>query len=173
MRQTLLTGLAVVFLLGCEDGPTQTYKTAPEGAGNNWNDGKTGGSADPSKQGFTGSLGGTNATELCDAQTKKAKWGAAFAKPITPPTGGAGIVMNGQNGEIDIRGNAVPKTADAWVGITVEQVEQINCQSTNGGDFFGDGNQDNYWGDNAEVFFEYRISNRKLIYMGFQPGYTG
>src|SRR5438552_17266381 len=85
MRQTVLTGLAVVFLLGCEDGPTQTYKTAPEGAGDNWNDGKTGGSSDPSKQGFTGSLGGTTAVELCDAPTKKAKWGAAFAKHIKPP----------------------------------------------------------------------------------------
>ena len=173
MRQTVLTGLAVVFLLGCEDGPTQTYKPSPEGAGDNWNDGKTGGSSDMSKQGFTGVLGGTTAQELCDAPTKKAKWGLAFSKPISPPFGGAGIQMNGQNGETDIHNNPVPKTADSWVGLTVEQAEQINCQSANGGDYFGDGNQVNYWGDNGEVIFEYRVSNRKIVYMGFNPGYTG
>lgn len=165
MRQTVLTGLAVVcvsVLTACEDGPTQTYKPSPEGAGDNWNDGKSSSSSDMSKQGFTGTLGGTNAIELCDAPTRKMVWGKAFSKPISPPRGGGGITMSGP-----------PGMEDTWIGLTVEQAEKVNCQSFPGGDWFGDGNFFNYWGDNGELVFEYLISTRKLVYMGFNPGYTG
>lgn len=173
LRGTLLAGIAVGFLAGCEDGPTQTYKPAPDGAGNAWNDGNSSPSTDPSQQGFTGTLGGTNAIELCDAPTKKKVWSKAFSSPITPPVGGGNLVLSGQAGQLDYKGNMLPNTADTWVGLTVEQAEKVNCQSAPGGDWFGDGNFFNYWGDNQELVFEYLISTRKIVYLGFDPGYTG
>jgi hypothetical protein len=103
-------------------------------------------------QGFDTTVTGTNKQEICDGPTKKARWEAAFAKPVVPPRQGAGIDLAG---------------GDSWAGLTVEQAEQINCQSTN------DADGENYWGDNGEVYFDYYTSTRKIYYMGFNAGYTG
>jgi hypothetical protein len=79
-------------------------------------------------------------------------------EPIKPPRGGAGIDLAGDK---------------TWKGLTIEEAEQINCQSANEGDQFGDGSQVNQWGDNGEVWFVYRVSTRKGFSMSFFPGYEG
>jgi hypothetical protein len=160
MRRSLIA-LSVISSLGlvaCEDGPAQPYNPSPNGAGDKWNDGQSPPAADPATQGFGVQGGGTNKQEICNGPTKAMTWAKMVAAPILPPRKAAQLDMAGD---------------DTWVGLTIEQAEQINCQSTNYGDLFGDGNQDNYWGDNYEVFVEYRTSNRKIIGMTLSPGYTG
>jgi len=155
MRRNWLLGFPVFLLaamVGCEDGPTQTFKPADPGAGDWWNDGKGTSSIDPSKQGFQGDLGGKNKVILCTAPEQKAALAKAFATPIAPPRKG---------GNLDLAGS------DKWEGLTVEQAEDINCQAI-------EADADTiYWGDNAELIAYFTPATRKLYYLGFQIGYTG
>ncbi len=158
MNRLVSLVLVAVGLAACEDGPKQTYQPPPPGADTRWNDSSAPGTADPATQGFNGEVGGATKQDICPGPVKKQKWATAFTQPILPPRKAAGIDMAG---------------SDSWTGLTVEQAEQTNCQSASLGDAFGDGNLTNAWGDNQEVVFEYRVSNRQLIYMGLSPGYTG
>src|SRR4051812_43877755 len=127
MRRSLIA-LSVISSLGlvaCEDGPAQPYNPPPNGAGDKWNDGQGKPSVDPATQGFGQQSGGTNAQEICTGAQKAATWAKMVASPILPPRKAAQIDMAGD---------------DTWVGLTIEQAEKINCQSTNYGDLFGDGN---------------------------------
>ena len=166
MKKAIVAVGFVYLLSGCEDGPTQTFKPAPTGAASKWNDGQSAPITNANiNQSFTGDVGGTNLQELCDAPTKKMRWEHAFTQPIMPPKIGGGINMAGM---VDSNGNFTADVEkgvkDSWAGVTVADVEAINCQSYN----YDDG--DNYWGDNAEIFFSYFTSTRKLYYMGFDPG---
>jgi hypothetical protein len=160
MRRSLvaLTALSALWLTACEDGPTQTYTPSPDGANNNWNDGNTPGTSDPATQGYGQQNGGTNKQEICTGPQLAVKWASMFKAPIKPPR----FVAN-----LDLAGG------DNWKGLTIDQAEQINCQSTNYGDLFGDGAQDNYWGDNGEVFAEYIVSSRRIDQITLSPGYLG
>ena len=63
MRKALIALVATSFAaaVGCEDGPNQTYTPAPSGAGQRWNDGRTGGiSDDGGTQGFVTDQNGRN-----------------------------------------------------------------------------------------------------------------
>lgn len=169
MKKAIVAVGFVYLLSGCEDGPTQTFKPAPNGAASKWNDGQSPSITDANiNQSFTVTVGGTNLQELCDAPTKKARWEHAFLQPIQPPKIGGGINMAGM---VDSNGQPTADVSkgvkDSWSGVTVADAEAINCQSYN----YDDG--DNYWGDNAEIFFSYYTSTRKLYYMGFDPGYQG
>jgi hypothetical protein len=185
MRRTLVA-LAVFSsfaLLGCEDGPTQTFSAAPDGAGSKWNDGNTPPASDPSKQGFTNGGGqGENKQEICSGEEKAKRWAQIVKAPIVPPTQGGGI---------DTAGWDAANQVETWQGLTIDQAEHRpvdakgnfnpmstdfnvgNCQSVNDGDQFGDGSQVNSWGDNAEIWVDYRVSTRKIQFMTFWPGYIG
>ena len=158
----ILTGL--LGLTGCEDGPNQTYNPAPAGAGDLLNNGNTAGTVDPTKAGYAlpDASAGTNKQVLCDGPTTQKTWAAAFEKPILPPHSAGGI---------DIAGG------DTWQGLTIEDAEDPKknglCQSTNAGDIFGNGTLANYWGDNAEIIANYRVSNHKIIGTLLRPGYLG
>jgi hypothetical protein len=146
-------------MVGCEDGPDQPFQPASDNAASNWNNGVAGGYSDPSKQGYSqdGSASvGTNKQEICNAETKAARWKVLVKKPLEPPRKG---------GNIDLAGD------DTWKGITIEEAEQINCQSDELGDWGG--TPVNAWGDNQEVWFVYNAATRKGISMHFWPGYTG
>lgn len=169
MKKAIVAVGFVYLLSGCEDGPTQTFKPAPNGAASKWNDGQSPAITNANvNQGFAIDTSGTNLQELCTAQQKRDRWMNIFTQPIQPPKMGAGINMAGM---IDSSGkptaDATTGVKDTWSGVTVADVEAINCQSYN----YDDG--DNYWGDNGEVFFSYYTSTRKLYYMGFNPGYQG
>ncbi len=156
MKRFQLAILATIALTACEDGPTQTFNPAPGGADGRWNDGNNAGVADPATQGFNQDVGGNTKQEICTAPQKKAKWASAFASPIQPPRHGGGLDLAG---------------SDKWEGLTVEQAEQTNCQSAN--DSVSGNVAYNYWGDNGELYFWYRLSNRKIGGLFMLPGYTG
>ncbi len=159
-----LAAIATVALAGCEDGPTQSYNPAPAGAGDLLNNGNTPGVVDPTKGSYAApdAAAGTNKQVLCDGPTTQKVWAAAFAQPILPPQSAGGL---------DIAGG------DTWRGLTIEDAEDPKknglCQSTNAGDIFGNGTLANYWGDNAEILANYRVSNHKIIGILLRPGYQG
>ncbi len=155
---TALSLFASLALVACEDGPAQTYNPSPGGAGDKWNNGGTAGNPDNAKQGYDVIVAGTNANELCDAPTKAARWKKMVKEPIVPPTTGGGI---------DISGGA------DWDGLTIEEAEKVLCQSTNLGDQFGNGSRVNAWGDNYELWMDYRVSTRKARWLNMWPGYIG
>ena len=155
---TALSLFASLALVACEDGPAQTYNPSPNGAGDKWNNGGTPAATDQAKQNFDVQGGGTNKQELCDAPTKAATWKKMVKQPIIPPTTGGGINISG---------------GDDWHGLTIEEAEKTLCQSTNLGDQFGNGSRVNAWGDNNELWMDYRVSTRKARWLNMWAGYIG
>jgi hypothetical protein len=153
-----VAGATAMSLVACEDGPTQVYQPSPAGAGAKWNDGHGPGTADGTSQPFQVDDSGTNKQELCTGDQKAQTWAAMMQKPIIPPTTAAGLDLSG---------------GPSWTGLTIETAEKLNCQSDSDGDLFGDGNQDNSWGDNGEVSVEYLVSTRKIDQITLWPGYLG
>jgi len=160
MRRLLiapLTMLAAFVAAGCEDGPDQPYSPPPSNAADNWNNSKTPGHSDPSKQGFDGGGStGTNKVELCSGPEKAKRWAEMVNIPIEPPRKGAGIDLAGD---------------ETWTGITIEKAEEINCQSDELGDWGS--TPVNSWGDNGEVWFVYSAATRLGYSMHFWAGYNG
>lgn len=165
-RLTTIVAASILCTFGCEDGPTQTFNPSPNGAGNLWNDGNGAASTDPASQGYQETQTGQTATDICTAPEKKKKWGVLFNDDIVPPIGIVNVA-DPKGPMVDMSGG------QTWVGLKVEDAEKLNCQSASLGDAFGDGNLTNAWGDNQEIIFEYRVSTRKIIYMGLEPGFTG
>ncbi len=174
---TVVTAASFV-MMGCEDGPTQTYSPAPGGAGDHQNgtQSEDGGSwADPASKDFTQRQTGQNKQELCTGAEKAKMWAWALQQDITPPTGSTALDLSG---------------GDSWQGLTVEKAETPVrdgkgaliipppkggglCQGDAQGDLFGDGNQVITWGDNAELWMHYLVSNRKGSFTVFYQGYLG
>ncbi len=108
---------------------------------------------DPSRTGLDGTPGkGSSRQEICDADTKRLTWAKAISAPVAPPR---------LYGNIDMAGD------DTWRGITVEQADQINCQSVS------DGNGGVHWGDNSEIQFFYDIGTHVVTQMVLNLGYSG
>lgn len=166
MRRLFILVAASAFLVACEDGPTQTYSGAPNGAGGLWNDGKNPGGSDTANQGYGGDVGGQNVAEICNAPKRKMVWSSLFNADIVPPLG----LIN----TADPMGPSINMAGDdTWVGLAVQDAEKANCQSSSLGDIFGDGDLTNAWGDNDEIVFEYRVSNRKIFHLFLEQGFTG
>ena len=125
MRRLTILAVAAFSLsnlLGCEDGPKQTYEPSPPSAADTFNDGCTGvDSTDPNKCPRvvdTPSKGtydepdggfGNNAQEICTGPEKKDIWGKMIRLSVEPPRYAAGLDMAGDN---------------TWKGLTIEQAEQ-------------------------------------------------
>ena len=86
-----LLALSAMGLGACEDGPTQVYDPSPEGAGDRWNDGKTGGTVDPAKAGFNADVGGGSKQEICTGSEKSKRWSKMIGEDIKPPRFMAGL----------------------------------------------------------------------------------
>src|SRR5438445_2313187 len=129
----MLSGLA---LCACEDGPNQTFKPAPAGAGSAWGVVPSDGYAEAVNKDFNPVSGSKNSNELCTPIEKHAKWAWKVTQPITP----AGV------GGINILGGTPENTT--YAGMTVDQAEQILCQSTPIGAEYTDNNPFNASGDN-------------------------
>ncbi|MFO0661992.1 MAG: hypothetical protein U0165_19495 [Polyangiaceae bacterium] len=157
MKAMGLSLAAVMCIAGCEDGPNNPY-VSDDSRGTASNDGNGKAAVDPGKQGFDSTSGGTTKQEICTGEQKAKRWAQMVLEPIRPPRFAAGLDLAG---------------GDTWPGLTIEAAEQINCQSVNEGDQFGDGEQVNQWGDNGEVWVEYRVSNRKIDFMTLFQGYLG
>ena len=166
MRKALiaLVATSLTAVVGCEDGPNQTYQPAPDGAGRRWNDGRTGGiSDDGGTQGFvTDQNAGANAQELCSGPKRAARWSKMVTEPIVPPGRVAGV---------DGFGNS--DTVKTWTGLTIAKAEAINCQSEPSGNTFGDGDIVNQWGDNGEVWVKYNPNTQRVDWFVINNGYSG
>jgi hypothetical protein len=106
MRNAVLNRIAlgsavlasVSILVGCEDGPNQTFVPATPGAENKWNNGgPTATTSDPGSQSFGAGGGGTNAVNICTAAEQQTAWLPAFDAAIVPPfsMGGLDLSTNG------------------------------------------------------------------------------
>ena len=160
-----VTAVASVGVLGCEDGPNQTYSPATPAETAVWNN-PGGSNVSPSSKDFSYLSGGTNANVICNGPTLAKVWAAMDKQPMIPPVEAGGLDMAGP-------GCTPTSTTCTWPGITIEQAEQILCQSTNDGDLFGDGELANSWGDNGELIAHYLITTHKIDFLWIQPGYLG
>lgn len=176
MKRSFLSGLLPLALLtaACEDGPNQVYAPSP-GAGSYWNDGQSASSSTTATQGY-GSTGnsGANRNEICNAEKKHAIWSNMVKQPIHPLGIGGGLDIAGGpkgDGVPDPTGNLAN---ESWSGLTLDQAETINCQSTFEQDAYGDGSiLIAGWGDNGEVSVWYRTSNRQILTVSATQGYLG
>ncbi len=167
MRRSLFISLiASTAMLGCEDGPNQTFSPAPAGAGDFLNNGKADASVDPGTQNFDASYPGRSLQEICSADEKRARWAKMVDEKIEPPRIYAGLDM---------------AKSDLWEGLKVEDAEQAppkgNCQADNqGSGSCGSGSGVcgfQTWGDNGEVSFSYNLSTHIVDQMQLNLGYTG
>jgi hypothetical protein len=168
MRRSVFTVtlFASAALFGCEDGPNQTFAPAPANAGAILNNGNPDASFDPGAQNFDASYPGKSLQEICGADEKRTQWAKMLDQPIIPPRKYAGLDMG---------------KSDQWEGLKVEEAEQApplgNCQSiSNGSGGCGSGIGScgyNFWGDNAEVQFNWNLSTHIVDQMQLGLGYTG
>ena len=164
-RLAVVAAVASVGTLGCEDGPAQTFSPASPAATAVWNN-PGGSNVSPGSKDFSYLSGGTNANVICNGPTIAKVWALMDKQPILPPVSAGGLDMAGPG--------CTPNDATCtWPGITIEQAEQVLCQSTNDGDLFGDGELANSWGDNGELIAHYLITTHKIDFLWIQPGYTG
>lgn len=160
MRKIWLSFLATscFAVSGCEDGPVQIYNKAPEGAGDRWNDGKTGGVADDgAKNGFGDDFNGTSRQELCSGAQKAERWAEMVKQPLIPPR---------HLGGLDVAGG------DLWPGLLFEDAEKKLCQSDALGTD-GEGSLYASWGDAGELQVGYNLSNHKINFVQINQGYKG
>src|SRR6516164_7131218 len=104
----LIAALSSMSLLGCEDGPNQTYSPAPPGAGDFLN-GQNPGSGpviDPATASLQQGFDSFSRQQICSASEKRTRWAKAISAEIQPPRKYGGIDMAGD---------------DTWRGLTVEQ----------------------------------------------------
>jgi hypothetical protein len=160
--------LAVVTSIGaagCEDGPNQAYSPATPGQVGAWG-APPGSQVTPGSKDYSYLSGGTNANLICNGPETAKVWAAMDAQPILPPISAGGLDMAGPG--------CTPTDPNCtWPGITIEEAEQILCQSSNDGDLFGDGELANSWGDSGEVIADYLITTHKIDFLWLQPGYLG
>ena len=149
---------AMAALVGCEDGPNQTYSASPGGAGGQWNNGNTAPSVPGGSQGFGNSYPTTGKTQLCSSDLRRERWAWMLNQKVVPPVHWAGINM---------------AKDDLWTGLSIEDAEAAPtdpnasggglCQSVPVG-FVGScpsgyGNcNTNFWGNNAEVIFTWNLA---------------
>lgn len=157
-RAPMVSLLLLLSLTGCEDGPAQTFRPAPVGAGDRWNNGSSIPFVDNAYAEFIGPNGPPVPPTVCSPERKAIRWAALTQMPLSPPRQAAGVDLAG---------------GDAWTGITVEQAEQANCQSDPAPDLFGRGNPTRTWGLQAEVAFEYLAASRRIVGLRVSAGYQG
>jgi len=175
MRRSVTTVLfasvaiaAMGFLVGCEDGPNQTYSPA---TGTLFNNGETDASVNPGQYPYDAGYAGTNSLQVCTQDLERARWAKMLTEDIKPPRYYAGVDMAG---------------GDSWAGITVEEATQKpdpttleggNCQGTSTGISpcpSGNGECGQiYWGNNQEVIFTYNLATHVVDQMELNLGYTG
>jgi hypothetical protein len=80
-----------LLLVGCEDGPAQTFQPA---TGTLWNNGSTPFVVSDAGQSFVVTSGGTNATQICSGDELQRQWGEMIGQPIAPARFVAGLDLD-------------------------------------------------------------------------------
>jgi hypothetical protein len=93
----------------------------------------------------------------CTMPEMAAAWATMDQAPIMVPNRAAALDLAGPNGQ----------------GLTLHDAETVNCNGTNLGDAFGNGEEVISWGDNAEVWFEFKTSTEVGDMLTLWPGYVG
>ena len=112
--------------------------------------------------------GGTNCTfgdampdvargSTCTGAVKAQRWAAMDQQPVRLPNRAAGLSLSG--------------ATDA--GLTLAEAEQINCQSDDLGDLFGDCSRVASWGDNSEAWLNYDPNTGVGRFLVVFSGYGG
>jgi hypothetical protein len=138
-----------------------------------WNNSKAPPVTPTATQGYNSAYPTTGKTTLCSTDLKRERWAWMLNQEIKPPRFYAGLDM---------------AKDDLWHGLTIEDAEARPadpnqpggglCQSVPGGFIggcpsgIGSCNQ-NYWGNNAEVIFEWNIATHFVDQMELQLGYLG
>lgn len=170
-----LSVLSLGVLVGCEDGPNQTYEPAPDGAASRQNDGDAKGAADNAKQGFNESSNnsaGTNAQVLCTAAEKQKRASIMIKQPIIPPRFAGGLDLAGDDSYKGLLIQEAEKGFDRvdYPEYPGEKAYKL-CQSDNvGGD---GGTSDQAWGDNQEIVASYILSTKQIYVLFINQGYQG
>ena len=162
-----LGGLALV---GCEDGPQQTFSPAPANAASIYNNSGDASTSDPASQQFDASSGGTNAVNICTPAEQIAQWTIAFSAPIVPPFQGGGADLSVGNTFANYT------IEDAEHGATIGSVvEPKLCQGIEvpAGCPDGTGNPFYEWGPSQQLDVCYDIASHNLTFFYFLPGYSG
>jgi hypothetical protein len=168
-----LTLSAAAFVVGCEDGPNQTYNPAPANAGSVWNTGTADAAVNPTAQQFDAAYPTSSATSICSTDFKRERWAWMLTQPVQPPRFYAGLDM---------------AKDDLWSGLRIEDAENPPadpnsptgglCQSQPFGfqgtcpSGFGGCNL-NSWGNNSEVQFIWNVATHLVDQMTLNLGYTG
>ncbi len=197
-----ITLVAAVAGVACEDGPSQTYATAPPNAGNLWNNGNTPALVTGVDASLNASFSGSSKTEICGGAELQQQWAAMVAQPLFPPYLIAGVNLAGWNVTNGVR-------TTTWETVTIEQVENgisgalypvtaanypagypasslppmptpptrlcqgaVLGQGGNSGDIVG-GTLLTSFGQNNEFLFEWAVNTHKDYFVEFNPGYTG
>lgn len=165
----VLCGLTA-SLSGCEDNPDQTFKKAPAGAGDLWNDGKTPATYDrQARNTFADSFNAASKQEICSGPVKAARWSEMVNQPVKPPRLFAGLDLAG---------------GEAWTGLDFRDAERgVPGMKVDGKDFKGNcqsnslgGDEETLtasWGDSNEVLVQYKLSNNTIEFLQLNQGYRG
>jgi hypothetical protein len=164
-----------VVLVGCEDGPNQTYKVSPAGAGDQWNNGNNAPVvASNAAQSPDARYPTAGKTTICSTDLKRERWGWMLTQPIIPPRFYAGLDM---------------AKDDLWHGLGIEDAEAKPatdasspggglCQSVPQG-FVGQCPSGigycngNFWGNAGEVQYSWNLATHKLDQFNINLGYLG
>jgi hypothetical protein len=159
MRQKSTIALSLLSLLfvACEDGPNQTFMSAPATAGNLWNNGNPDASVNTGINSYDANFGSISAIQNCTADQKRVIWANMLQQPIALPLNFAGLNLAGETATEQAR----------FAGLTLQEAESINCVGFNGGP------GTIFWGDNGEVEFDYNTSNFRVADIGLSLGYNG
>jgi hypothetical protein len=161
-----LSGLALV---GCEDGPQQTFSPAPANAASIYNNSPDASTSDPGSQQFDASSGGNNAVNICTPAQQTAQWSKAFLEPIVPPfqVGGMDLSVGGTFDDFTIE--------DAEQGISpVAGVSELElCQGQTGACTDGSGSPGYAWGPSSQLNTCYDVASHDLTFFLMLPGYDG
>ena len=161
----VLAAVTSLGAAGCEDGPNQTYSPTTPGEANSWT-APPGTVTYPSSKNYSYLQGGTNANIICNGAQLATTWALMDKQPVLPPVAGAGLDLAGPG--------CTPTDPNcSWPGLTIEEAEQVLCQSSNLGDLFGDGELANSWGDSQEVIAHYLVTTHKIDYLYLGGGYLG
>ena len=161
----VLAAVTSVGAAGCEDGPNQAYSPTTPGQANSWS-APPATVTYPSSKDYSYLQGGTNANIICNGAQLAKTWALMDKQPILPPVSAAGLDMAGPN--------CSPTDPNcSWPGLTIEEAEQVLCQSSNQGDLFGDGELTNSWGDSYEVLAHYIVATHKIDFLYLGGGYLG
>lgn len=150
----VLSTVLGTFFFACEDGPKDTYKPLPAGAGQLINAGDPQAYVDPATKSFQEDTSGTNVQNICTPSERRAALSLAFRDPIIPAKGTA---------TVDLTAGGVYDPP-----LVISDLEKKDKLCRGGG-----GGGTSTFGDAAELRVRWSSQTRRVDQVSFWPGYRG